>query len=85
MALEIKAVTPLYSKAGELKGALGVEIFLSQISQLLQKIKIGKTGHSFILERSGEMIASSNTEPPYVEKDGEQIRLLATESSDSLI
>lgn len=84
-ALEIKAGAPVYSKSGELQGVLGVEIFLSQISQFLRQLKVSRSGHSFILERSGEMIASSTSEPPYIEKDKIQVRQLATESRDPLI
>ena len=85
LALEIKAITPVYSKMGELKGVLGVEIFLSQISDFLRQLNISKSGHAFILERSGEIIASSTAEAPYLEKDERQVRLLATESSNSLV
>jgi signal transduction histidine kinase/DNA-binding response OmpR family regulator len=84
LALEIKAVTPVYNQTDELKGVLGVEIFLSQISKFLQNIKVSQSGQTFILERSGEIIASSTSEPPYIKKDNKQVRLLATESSDLL-
>jgi signal transduction histidine kinase/DNA-binding NarL/FixJ family response regulator len=84
LALEIKCGIPVYGKAGEIKGVLGVEIFLSQISQFLRKLKVSQSGHSFIVERSGEMIASSTSEPPYIEKDNIQVRQLATESHNLL-
>ncbi len=84
LALELKAITPVYNQAGELKGALGVEIFLSQISEFLRNLEISTSGHSFILERSGEIIASSTSEQPYLKKDNQQVRLLATESSNPL-
>ncbi|MGL4881572.1 MAG: HAMP domain-containing protein, partial [Waterburya sp.] len=84
LALELKAITPVYNQAGEIKGALGVEIFLSQISEFLRNLEISKSGHSFILERSGEIIASSTSEQPYIKKDNQQVRLLATESSNPL-
>ncbi|MFM2315507.1 MAG: hypothetical protein RLZZ04_4785 [Cyanobacteriota bacterium] len=85
LALEVKAVAPVYSKKGELKGVLGVEIFLAQISDFLRNIEVSNSGHSFILERSGAIIASSTKEPPYLKKDHQQVRLLATESSNPLI
>jgi signal transduction histidine kinase/DNA-binding response OmpR family regulator len=85
LALEIKAGTAVYSKAGELKGVLGVETFLSQISQFLRKLQISKSGETFIIERSGEMIASSTLEAPYIQKGNIQVRLPATESRNLLI
>ena len=66
LALEIKSLTPVYSQQGEFKGVLGVEIFLAQIGDFLRQLKISESGHVFILERSGEIIASSTAEPPYV-------------------
>ncbi|GBF81401.1 hybrid sensor histidine kinase/response regulator [Aphanothece sacrum] len=84
LALEIKALTPVYSKIGKLQGVLGVELFLSQISQFLRKLKVSESGQYFILERSGEMIASSSLEYPYIEKNNRQFRLLATKSHDPL-
>jgi signal transduction histidine kinase/FixJ family two-component response regulator len=85
LALEVKGVAPVYDHRGELKGVLGVEIFLAQISDFLRNIEVSSSGHSFILERSGAIIASSTAEEPYLKKDHEQVRLLATESSDPLI
>jgi signal transduction histidine kinase/CheY-like chemotaxis protein len=85
LALEMQAVAPVYNQAGELEGVLGVEIFLSEISHFLRQLNIGETGHCFILERSGEIIANSTSEPPYIKKDNEQVRLLATQSSNPLI
>ncbi len=84
LALEIKTGLPVYSKTGELKGVLGVELFLSQISQFLRNVKISESGQSFIVERSGKIIASSTSEPPYIQKGDEQVRLFARESRDPL-
>ena len=84
-ALEIKELTPVYTRQGEFKGVLGVEIFLTQIGDFLRQLKISKSGHVFILERSGEVIASSTAEPPYLKQSDRQIRLLATESSNPSI
>ncbi|MGL5832268.1 MAG: ATP-binding protein [Waterburya sp.] len=85
LALEVKAVAPVYGKKGELKGVLGIEIFLAQISDFLRNIEVSKSGHSFILERSGAIIASSTIEEPYLKKGNQQVRLLAAESSNPLI
>jgi signal transduction histidine kinase/FixJ family two-component response regulator len=85
LALEIKAVAPVYSRAGELKGVLGVEVFLSQISDFLRQIEVSNSGHSFILERSGAIIASSTGAPPYLKQDNQQVRLQATQCKNPLV
>ncbi|WP_019499197.1 ATP-binding protein [Pseudanabaena sp. PCC 6802] len=84
LALEIKTSVPVYSKAGAVQGVMGVELFLSQISNFLHQIKVSQSGQAFIIERSGEIIASSTSELPYRQKENIQIRLLATESRDSV-
>ncbi len=61
-AIAIPASQPLYDEAGELQGVLSVDLLLSQISQFLQKLTMGRSGQSFILERSGLLVASSTTE-----------------------
>ncbi|MDZ7961346.1 MAG: ATP-binding protein [Aulosira sp. DedQUE10] len=84
LALEIQAGTPVFTNTDKFQGILGVEIFLPQISQFLRNLKISQSGQTFILERSGEMVASSTSEPPYVADGNKQIRLVATQSRDPL-
>ncbi|HHB92464.1 MAG TPA: adenylate/guanylate cyclase domain-containing protein, partial [Thioploca sp.] len=47
-------------------GVLGTDIFLSQIRDFLTGLKIGKTGKTFIMERTGMIVASSTEEQPYI-------------------
>ncbi|MEG4456080.1 adenylate/guanylate cyclase domain-containing protein [Microcoleus sp. N9_A1] len=63
--LYIAAGKPLYTKTGELQGVWMTSLNLVMFGDFLSKLKIGKTGQSFILERSGEMIATSTGEKPF--------------------
>ena len=56
---------PIYNSAGELQGVWMASLNLSMIGDFLRSLKIGTTGQSFILERSGEMIATSTGEKPF--------------------
>lgn len=56
----ISANTPIYDEHQSLLGVLGIDIELSQISQFLQQIQGDRPGSVFILERSGQLIASSD-------------------------
>ncbi len=56
---------PIYSQTGELQGVWLSSLNLAMFGDFLSKVKIGKTGQSFILERSGEMIATSTGEKPF--------------------
>ena len=48
----IAAATPVYENK-ELLGVLSVDLSLNQINNFLRGIKVGKTGRTFIVERSG--------------------------------
>ena len=84
--LGITPVMPIYNKTGSLQGVLAIDLTLSQISDFLKRIKISKSGQVFAIERSGEIVASSTEELPFVtsDKDGQK-RLLATDSKNQLI
>lgn len=84
--MSISANHPLYSKTGKLLGVMGVDQILTQISDFLASIQVSKTGETFILERSGKLVAtSSKTEKPFRIVNGKAFRLKAIESADPLI
>jgi len=83
--LGITPVMPIYNETGNLRGVLAIDLTLSQISDFLKSIKISRSGQVFAIERSGEIVASSTDELPFVtDKDGQK-RLLATSSQNLLI
>ena len=83
--LGITPVMPIYNETGNLRGVLAIDLTLSQISDFLKSIKISPSGQVFAIERSGEIVASSTDELPFVtDKDGQK-RLLATRSQNLLI
>jgi signal transduction histidine kinase/DNA-binding NarL/FixJ family response regulator/HAMP domain-containing protein len=57
----IDSVTPVYNK-GKLQGVLSASLTLSEIGQFLSKLKIGKSGQTVIIERSGLIVATSIAE-----------------------
>jgi len=61
----VSANQPYYDKKSSLKGIFGTDIYLSQISEFLASLRIGYTGETFIIERSGLIVASSTSEKPY--------------------
>lgn len=61
----LAASMPFFDKQGKLQGVLLTNINLSQIGDFLRSLKIGKTGQSFIIERSGMLVATSTTEKPF--------------------
>ena len=83
--LGITPEIPIYSKTGNLRGVMAVDLTLSQISDFLKSIKISKSGQVFAIERSGEIVASSTEELPFIPTKDGQKRLLATDSQNVLI
>ena len=83
--LLITAAMPIYNEAGELRGVLGSDVTLSQISDFLNSLEISPNGEAFIIERSAEIVASSSTELPFVITDTGPRRLSVTEVSEPLV
>ncbi|WP_449417783.1 PAS domain S-box protein [Phormidium nigroviride] len=83
--LGITPATPIYNENNELQGVLAIDLTLEQISNFLRGLKIGKSGQAFIIERSGDIVASSTTELPFVKTAEGQKRLKATNSNNLLI
>ncbi|MEA5563906.1 PAS domain S-box protein [Anabaena sp. UHCC 0399] len=66
IALYIAASQPIYNQQGNLQGVLLSNLNLSKIGDFLNKLNIGKTGISFVIERqSGNLIATSTNEKPF--------------------
>lgn len=83
--LGISPAMPLYDAKKNLVGVLGIDVFLSSVSDFLNKLEISPHGRAFILERSGNLVASSVKEKPYREVAGDKQRLAALDSEDPLI
>lgn len=87
--LYIAASQPVYNKQRKLAGVLLSNLNLLQIGNFLAGLKIGKTGQSFISERSGMLVATSTKEKPFqfaksaaALPENQVKRLLAKNSSD---
>ncbi|MFN6481626.1 MULTISPECIES: ATP-binding protein [unclassified Nostoc] len=83
--LSISSSYPVYEKNRKLVGVISVDLLLSQIGNFLASLKVKESGKNFILERSGLIVASSTSEPPYKIVNGEGKRLSALNSQNSLI
>ena len=82
---ELSAVMPIYSPTGELTGVLGSELTLKHINSFLNGLKIGKSGQAFIMERDGELVASSTSDAIFTIVDQKIKRISAQNSSNPLI
>ncbi|PSB61817.1 histidine kinase, partial [filamentous cyanobacterium CCP1] len=83
----ITASLPVYDRQDNtLVGVCATDFFLPrEVNQFLKNLQIGKTGTAFIMERSGQLVATS-TEEPMIQGTGEESdRLFATDSANSTI
>jgi signal transduction histidine kinase/HAMP domain-containing protein len=83
--LGITAAQPLYDESGQLQAVLGTDLLFSRVNEFLQQLKIGKSGQTFIIERSGELITTSTQYPVYLIKGEETERIQATDSQNATI
>jgi C4-dicarboxylate-specific signal transduction histidine kinase len=83
--LSISSSYPVYDRNQKLLGVLGVDLLLSSIGEFLQTINISPNSRIFIVERNGNLVATSSGSSNYRLENGEARRLQATASSDALI
>jgi two-component system sensor histidine kinase ChiS len=84
--LGITLATPIYGDRGLLQGVIALDLTLAQISSYLKLLEISPNSQAFIVERNGDIVATSTTEPPFTTgTDGEQNRLAAAASQNPLI
>ncbi|MBW4543416.1 MAG: response regulator [Symplocastrum torsivum CPER-KK1] len=88
-SLAISAARPFYDdRTGTLLGVTNATLSLFEVSDFLQNLKIGRSGQTFIMERSGDLVACSSLQQPLIlNKDGAKEkwrRLQAIESNNRL-
>jgi signal transduction histidine kinase/DNA-binding NarL/FixJ family response regulator len=83
--VSISASRPMYDAQNKLIGVMASDLLLSTISEFLQQLKASETGKIFILERDGNIVASSSAEQPFTLVEGAGVRLSAAKSTDPLI
>ncbi|WGS70796.1 MULTISPECIES: PAS domain-containing protein [Pseudanabaena] len=84
--LQTVAVAPVIDTTGKFYGFFTANYLLSDISLFLSQLKFTPTGQIFIIERSGELVATSVAEEASGLKkiDGQVMRLTAIGSQDKL-
>ncbi|MBI5581722.1 MAG: PocR ligand-binding domain-containing protein [Deltaproteobacteria bacterium] len=84
----IGAVLPVYDGSGALMGVQLSALSLEHIGRFLSRLKIGKSGQAFIVERSGMLVASSFEPPTRLGPESQEPtaeRFQAVESTSPLI
>jgi len=83
--LGISSTVPVYNPQGDFIGAFGIDYQLREISDFLAELNISPRGVTFIIEPSGDLVASSTLQDPYLEINGKPQRLPAVQSQEPVI
>ncbi|MGA9380779.1 MAG: ATP-binding protein, partial [Phormidium sp.] len=84
LELGIHAVVPVYDRAGKFQGVFNTGITLSEIGTFLNNLKFSPSGKAFIIDRAGNLVATSTLEPPFRKpKVGEPTPLHFSQSQDA--
>jgi adenylate cyclase len=85
-SLQINARSPYYDTQGNLMGVFTCQMGLDQIRNFLQTLQVGRSGQVFVIEPSGELIATSLANQPLTVGTGKtQKRLTAQQSSNPIM
>ncbi|AKT39186.1 hybrid sensor histidine kinase/response regulator [Chondromyces crocatus] len=83
--MAVTAVQPVRNEQGELLGVLGSDFLFLQVNEFLRSLSIGRSGQTFIMERSGELLATSTNDPIFVIEGERTERIAAPESEQPLV
>ncbi|MEB3232793.1 MAG: ATP-binding protein [Leptolyngbyaceae bacterium] len=93
--LKLTLAEPVKDDQGQLLGVIGTDFVLSHIQDFLGELEVSESGQTFIIDRSGLLIATSTSEPLWqsIERDApndgtaavEEPRLSAIDSPHPLI
>ena len=83
--LGITLALPVFDANDELLGVMAIDLPLEQLSEFLRALTISEGGRAVIIERTGEVVASSTNEPPFVATEEGDQRLMAINSREPLI
>ncbi|MEO1132244.1 MAG: cache domain-containing protein [Cyanobacteria bacterium J06639_1] len=76
---------PQFDAAGNILGVLGVDLSLVTINDFLRGLNVSHSGKVFILERSGDLVASSTSQIPFREVGDRIDRIDIVDIRDPLI
>ena len=79
----ITTASPVFDENGELRGVVGVDIGIDELSLFIANLKIGKTGRAFILHENGDVIAFHDlSKLTHKVNNGESLRLVSINELD---
>ncbi|MBW4550685.1 MAG: cache domain-containing protein [Aphanocapsa sp. GSE-SYN-MK-11-07L] len=82
--ISISAGTPVFNDRQQVLGVLAIDFSLTDLSAYIRQLKISPNARVFITEHSGNLVATSVSQPYHIVNQA-GVRLAATSSSDPTI
>ncbi len=82
--LAINVSRPIYDSSNNLQAVAGIIFNLRQISQFLDTLNLSRLGQTFVIERSGELVGTSDGTDPFTVQGEKVERLQAVNSTNPL-
>ncbi|MDG3494728.1 MULTISPECIES: ATP-binding protein [Pseudanabaena] len=77
---------PIYDKNSVLVAVANNSFWISKIHRFLRNLKVGQTGQTFIIDRAGNLIASSTIEQPFIiDYQKKELQQIPAVKADSLV
>ena len=84
-ALTVTLAKPVFSQLNEQRGVVATDIALTALTEFVSSLKVSETGVAFIVEKSGNLVATSSKEPLFTTTGAQTSRVRADQSANPLI
>ena len=84
-ALTVTLAKPVFNKQSEQRGVVATDIPLTALTEFVRGLKVSETGVAFIMEKNGNLVATSSKEALFVDSAQQPTRLSAEKSANPLI
>ncbi len=84
-ALTVSLAKPVFNKQNEQRGVVATDVPLTALTAFVSSLKVSETGVAFIVEKDGNLIATSSKEPLFAGNPPQISRLRADNSNNPLI
>ncbi len=76
---------PVYGVDGGVMGVFAIDLYLKHLAEVLQSMKISPNGAAFLLDETGQLVASSAGDALYNEVAGKLMRVKPDQSKNEII
>lgn len=84
--LGISLAAPARGKTPDFAGVIGIDLILKEMSDYMRGLRVGNTGRAFLIDASGQLIASSGgVMPTTVDAHGQEQHLHARDAGDWVV